>query len=108
MHEEFGKRAYQMNRRAFLAKSAVGLGTAALGSLLGCNPVGAEDPAAAIARRLSGVLSEGKLHFAPRAKRVIYLFQSGGPSQLELFDHKPLLNQLRGQDLPEEIRRDKG
>jgi hypothetical protein len=105
MHEEFGKRAYQMNRRAFLAKSAVGLGTAALGSLLGCNPVGAEDPAAAIARRLSGVLSEGKLHFAPRAKRVIYLFQSGGPSQLELFDHKPLLNQLRGQDLPEEIRR---
>ena len=36
-------------------------------------------------------------HFAPKAKRVIYLFQSGGPSQLELFDYKPLLNKMRGQ-----------
>ena len=42
----------------------------------------------------------GLPHFAPKAKRVIYLFQSGGPSQLELFDHKPQLEKFRGQDLP--------
>ncbi|MBO0863250.1 MAG: DUF1501 domain-containing protein, partial [Chloracidobacterium sp.] len=44
-------------------------------------------------------------HFAPRAKRVIYLFQSGGPSQLDLFDPKPQLEKYRGQDLPASIRR---
>jgi hypothetical protein len=43
-------------------------------------------------------------HHAPRAKRVIFLFQSGGPSQIELFDHKPLLQQLHGTELPEEVR----
>ena len=44
-------------------------------------------------------------HFAPKAKRVIYLFQAGGPSQIDLFDHKPLLNEKHGTELPEEIRR---
>src|SRR5688572_15482434 len=44
-------------------------------------------------------------HFAPKPKRVIYLFQSGGPSQLDLFDHKPGLEKLRGQDLPDSVRR---
>lgn len=43
-------------------------------------------------------------HFPPRVKRVIYLFQSGAPSQLDLFDYKPLLNKMNGQDLPESIR----
>jgi hypothetical protein len=46
----------------------------------------------------------GLPHFAPKAKRVIYLFQSGGPSQIELFDHKPRLLDFQGQDLPESIR----
>jgi len=46
----------------------------------------------------------GLPHFAPRAKRVIYLFQSGGPSQIELFDHKPRLLDFQGHDLPESIR----
>jgi hypothetical protein len=46
----------------------------------------------------------GLPHFAPKAKRVIYLFQSGGPSQIELFDHKPRLLEFQGQDLPESIR----
>ena len=46
----------------------------------------------------------GLPHFAPKAKRVIYLFQSGGPSQIELFDHKPRLVDFQGQDLPESIR----
>ncbi|MBT8182978.1 MAG: DUF1501 domain-containing protein, partial [Eudoraea sp.] len=51
----------------------------------------------------SGGLS-GIPHFPPRVKRVIYLFQSGAPSQLDLFDYKPLLNKMNGQDLPESVR----
>ena len=47
-------------------------------------------------------------HFAPKAKRVIYLYQAGGPSQLDLFDHKPRLENLRGQNLPESIQWDSG
>ena len=45
-----------------------------------------------------------RYHVPPRAKRVIYLFMSGGPSQLDLFDYKPLLNRMNGQDLPESVR----
>src|SRR5207237_5092578 len=43
-------------------------------------------------------------HFSARAKRIISLFMSGGPSQLDLFDHKPLLNRMNGQDLPASVR----
>lgn len=97
-------RAYAMNRRAFLSKASVGVGTASLASLLGMGFFKAN----------SGVMSpdvggiKGILdapHFAPKAKRVIYLFQSGGPSQLELFDYKPLLRKMQGEDLPESIRK---
>ena len=45
-----------------------------------------------------------QLHFRPKVKRIIYLFQSGGPSQLDLFDYKPLLNERDGEDLPDSIR----
>ncbi len=69
------------SRRAFLAGATGLLGRAAFASL------------------------EGLPHFAPKAKRVIYLFQSGGPSQLELFDYKPELEKLYKQDLPDSIRR---
>ncbi|GJM31272.1 MAG: sulfatase [Saprospiraceae bacterium] len=98
--------AYSMNRRAFLSKSSMGLGVAALSSLLGCGPAGSKDAAAGIdpnADLLSGIL--GRPHFAPKAKRIIYLFQSGGPSQLELFDYKPLLQKLRGEELPDSVRK---
>ena len=86
------------NRRHFLSKMSLGIGTAALGSLLGCGAQQKDD-------FLSGIagLTEKK-SFAAKAKRVIYLFQSGGPSQLELFDHKPLLREKHGMDLPAEIR----
>ena len=50
-------------------------------------------------------LADAQTHFAPKAKRVIYLFQSGAPSQIELFDHKPALAKLRGTELPDSIRR---
>ena len=81
-----------MNRRAFFGHSATGLGVAALSSLLG----------AELQAREGGL--EGIPHFAPKAKRVIYLFQSGGPSQMELFDYKPKLTEYQGQELPESIR----
>ncbi len=90
-----------------MKKSALGVGGLALGSLLGgCNffqksEAGvlspAENPMGA-----QGLL--GNLHHPAKVKRVIYLFQSGGPSQLELFDYKPLLNERRGEDLPESVR----
>lgn len=104
MHQEIITRQYHMNRRAFLAKTAIGIGGAALTTLLGCNIGGSQPSEEQLVARINGLLADGNLHFAPKAKRVIYLFQSGGPSQFELFDHKPLLNQLRGQDLPESVR----
>jgi len=78
-----------LHRRQFLAGTAAGLGMTALGSLLAAE----ESPAPA-----------GIPHIAPRAKRIIYLFQSGAPSQMELFDHKPGLADLRGKELPESVR----
>lgn len=77
------------HRRSFLKHSM--LGTVSLASLLGS---GAARAAA----------SERPSHFAARAKRVIYLFQSGGPSQLELMDYKPRLKELHGSELPDSIR----
>ena len=78
-------------RRHFFGKSAYGLGIAALARLMG-----QEMP--------SGGLADVP-HFAPKAKRVVYLFQSGAPSQIDLFDYKPELERLRGQDLPDSVRR---
>ncbi len=85
-------------RRHFFGRASLGVGGAALATLLG----GAADPSAASPSGSGGAL--GKTHFAPRAKRVIYLFMSGGPSQLDLFDYKPLLNKMNGKDLPESVR----
>lgn len=102
MSKEIEKRKYMMNRRNFLSKSTVGIGTAALGSLMGCNLDLSTDPKHQAAKALGGILD--KMDFAPKVKRVIYLFQSGGPSQLELFDYKPELIKRRGEDLPASIR----
>ena len=71
----------QQTRRAFLGKNIMGLGSVALGTLLNS---GGQD-------RTDKDLSAGIQHFAPKAKRVIYLFQSGGPSQMDLYDYKPQL-----------------
>ena len=100
MHE-FEDLKYNCTRRHFLSSTSLGIGTAALASLLGpFSAVGAAGrTASAGADRALGMP-----HFAPRARRVIYLFQSGGPSQLELFDYKPQLQEMNGEDLPESIR----
>lgn len=107
MNKEVHERQLSMNRRAFLSKSALGIGGAALSSLLGvvgCTNMDGSIETTQLTQKINATLANGKLHFAPKAKRVIYLFQSGGPSQYELFDYKPLLQKLRGQDLPESIR----
>lgn len=82
-----------LDRRAFLARSGLGLGAIALWHL-GEREMQAE--------ALRGILD--KPHHAPKAKRIIYLFMSGGPSQHDLFDYKPLLNKMNGQDLPASVR----
>ncbi len=87
-----------LNRRTFLHRAAIGIGGMALGSLLGCE--GRTD-----LTTFEKLSNQGLPHFAPKAKRVIYLFQSGAPSQLELFDWKPLLRQMNGQELPESVRK---
>ncbi|MDF1787610.1 MAG: DUF1501 domain-containing protein, partial [Verrucomicrobiales bacterium] len=77
-----------ISRRQFLTHSSTGIGATALASLLESDGLGA-----------SG------FHFAPKAKRVIYLFQSGGPSQMDLFDPKPRMQAMFDQDLPDSVRR---
>jgi len=81
------------NRRAFLAQTGLGLGAMALADLL------RSDAAAEVDR---GIL--GEPHFAPKARRIIYLFMSGAPSQLDLLDYKPELNRQHGQQLPDSVR----
>jgi hypothetical protein len=74
-----------------LKRAAGGIGLAALGGLL--------------SQRADGAGLPGFPNHAPKAKRIIYLFQSGAPSQMDLFDPKPGLAQRRGEDLPESIRK---
>jgi len=94
---------YNCTRRHFLSCASLGLGATALASLLDPLLLAAGgSPGAPAAERGSPLLASP--HFPPRVKRVIYLFQSGGPSQLELFDYKPVLKTMNGQELPESIR----
>jgi hypothetical protein len=86
-----------LTRRAFLGRASSGLGTMALASLLQSGEVAAA-PAADLSASL-GVVKP--LHFPPKAKRVIWLYQAGGPTHLETFDHKPKLAKLHGQPMPE-------
>ncbi|CAN5920338.1 DUF1501 domain-containing protein [soil metagenome] len=97
MEKEILEHGFNFNRRRFLSRLSLGLGSAALGSLLipdlfkgsGLGDAGS---------------TPGIPHFAPKAKRVIYLFQNGAPSQLESFDYKPKLREMMGEELPESIR----
>jgi hypothetical protein len=84
-------------RRAFLGRSATGFGAAALASLM--SPASWMSAAAGETRASLGTVNP--LHLAPRAKRVIFLVQAGGPSHLETFDYKPTLAEMHGQPMPE-------
>lgn len=103
--DEIQKAFSDRGRRDFLRGSALGLGSIALGTLLGC-----DSPADKIIKNLTasaaGTDENSPLvnpHFVPKAKRVIYLFQSGGPSQMELFEYKPKLMSMHGQEIPASV-----
>ena len=85
-----------LTRRRFLELSSSGIGAAALATLYN------DDLLAQVPNAVGGL--PGLPHFAPKAKRIIYLFQSGAPSQHELWDYKPKLADLRGTDLPPSVR----
>ncbi len=90
-----------MSRRRFLNRFGMGLGGIALADLVGSTAACGAAPG--VLGAAHGIL--GAEHHRPCAKRVIYLFQSGAPSQMDLFDYKPLLNQKHGTELPDEVRR---
>src|SRR5437763_1824533 len=90
-----------ITRRTFLRRSTTGVGALALASLLNDRLfVNAADSTAPASDPLATFGALKKLHHAPKAKRVIYLFQSGAPSHIDLFDPKPKLNDLTGTELP--------
>ncbi len=94
--KEFIEHGLNQNRRKFLSKMSLGLGGLALGSLMIPGIFDGGDEEDLFANKLP--------HFAPKAKRVIYLFQNGAPSQLDLFDYKPMLQKMQGEELPASIR----
>ncbi len=97
MEKEQFEHGLNFNRRKFLSKLSVGVGSLALGSLLVPDLFSGK-------KESEEVFMRALPHFAPKAKRVIYLFQNGAPSQLETFDYKPYLHKAFGTDLPESIR----
>ena len=97
MQEDLNRHRLNVSRRKFLASAGLGLGSIGLGSLLVPGLFKGKVEA-------ENALPIGLPHFAPKAKRIIYLFQNGAPSQLESFDYKPLLNEMQGKDLPASIR----
>ena len=97
MEKEMLEHGLNMNRRRFLSTMSLGVGSVALGSLLMpdlFSRLGFHDDA----------LPDGVAHFAPKAKRVIYLFQNGAPAQQELFDFKPKLREMQGLEMPPSVR----
>jgi len=96
MQKEILEHGLNINRRRFLSRLSLGIGSAALGSLLIPDLFGggSEDES----------IVTGLPHFPPKAKRIIYLFQNGAPSQLDLFDYKPKLNEMFGEELPASVR----
>jgi hypothetical protein len=97
MEKEIIEHGFNFNRRRFLSTMSLGIGSVALGSLLMPDLLkggGLEEEG----------LAPGIPHFAPKAKRVIYLFQNGAPSQQELFDYKPKLREMSGQEIPPSVR----
>src|SRR5262245_44469260 len=86
-----------ITRRHFFGRTAVGLGGAALATLLPTRAQSAQHTSP------TGGLPDLP-HFAPKAKRAIYLFMNEGPSQMDLFDYKPTMAKMFDKDLPESIR----
>jgi len=93
----------QVDRRNFLTKTSLGLGAMALNSLMGVQSAFGNTPL--IGQQVEPEVPSFINSIAPRAKRVVYLFQSGGPSQLDLYDFKPILRKHHGEELPASVRK---
>lgn len=102
MNKDLAQVKKQLDRRTFLTKTSMGLGAVALGTLLGKSSLFGKSNASTPLEE--GVTNTVFPNYLPKAKRIVYLFQSGGPSQLELFDYKPQLESYQGKDLPPSIR----
>ncbi len=102
--------AHSLTRRHFFGRTSLGIGTAALTGLF-AEELAANERSASAAESVAGDLKlngGGVLptyHHSPKAKRIVYLFMSGGPSQIETFDYKPQLNEDNGKELPDSVRR---
>ena len=97
----------QWDRRNFLTKTSMGLGALALGSLLNTEKAFGAVNKSSSADAVLKAYNKNRLglpHHMPKAKRIVYLFQSGGPSQLDMFDYKPKLKDMFGKDLPPSVR----
>jgi hypothetical protein len=99
----FQQQRLLLTRRQLMGRTATGIGTAALASLLNGGSLAGESSSSVPADlKTNGILQA--LHFAPKAKRVIYMHMSGGPSHIDLFDYKPQLKDHHGEELPASIR----
>jgi len=96
-HPELEKLHRSLDRRNFLNKTAMGFGAMALQSLLA--------PAQSFGNTLEQDIMKALPKIAPKAKRVVYLFMSGGPSQFETYDYKPKLKDMFGKELPDSVRK---
>src|SRR5687768_14317840 len=94
---DFNNLPLRLTRRSFLGKATTGIGSVALASLLNNRLLGVEAANPLLAGR--GIINP--LHFAPKAKRIIYLYMAGGPSHLETLDYKPQLAKMHGEAMPE-------
>ncbi|MDF1788266.1 MAG: DUF1501 domain-containing protein, partial [Verrucomicrobiales bacterium] len=92
LHDPHFENRLMMTRRQLFGRSALGVGTAAMANLLGNDLLASSGPAGP------------GTHHPAKAKRVIYLFMSGGPSHHDLWDYKPKMQEMFGQDLPEYVR----
>ena len=100
MTSPFQDRAAFLTRRQFFAKGALGIGGAALASLMKSDGLAASLSASNGAGGLPGLP-----HFAPKAKRVIYLLHNGGPPHVDMFEYKPELEKWRGKEIPESVHK---
>ncbi len=91
----YEKALQEQTRRHFFSQCGIGVGSMALANLV------ADSSRGTAADATNDALTPKPTHFPAKAKRVIYLFMAGGPSQLDMFDHKPMLNQLNGQPIPQ-------
>jgi Protein of unknown function (DUF1501) len=101
--EIYRENCQRVTRRQLFGSTAAGIGTAALASLLKNDTASAGESSSTVsASRVGGL--PGLPHYAPKAKRVVMLWQGGGPSHVDLFDPKPMLQELAGKDIPESVR----